>query len=54
MNVKRVRELFEELSSECESVKNCTECPIANACYEMSMYKLIVLSEFCDEFAEML
>lgn len=52
MNVKRVRELFEELSSECESVRNCTDCQIANACYEMSMYKLIVLSEFCDEFMD--
>lgn len=54
MNVKRVKELLNELANECETIGQCNECPIANACDEMSMYKLIVLSEFCDEFVDLI
>lgn len=54
MNVKRVRELLNELANECESVETCGECPLEQACLSDLPEGFWVLSRACDAMIDRL
>lgn len=52
MNVKRVKELLNELANECESERCCNECPLEMACINELQRGFWTLSEACDSLID--